>query len=656
MSLDAFNVISPVAISFFNKAHRFVHSEGEVDNEQFLEHLDLFFRFYIASWETWLELIGFVTPLDSKDLRNSFSEFAKSCETFESEPTSERYKEMLSTFSLFSTQWLSFEGSLRKYIKESLNLPTNVNVPIKMWELILLYEAKKSVKYQTSKKFDVKSFLSLLQHLIFLRRTSQVYMDLSLAQFFIYPNELRGFYSSYFLLLNDKEDLHKRIHAEMGGNGLGLTLIYPQLEEYETLYRYWAWENTPLEEDVQELEERASRFLEELKEYEIKTLISNWVAFETNLRNDPMNFIIAYLPYCSDVLLKYRFLLDTVEIPSEEAQLLQDRLRFHIDLAVNHYKSMFLPDENLKSKASKLVELLERVKSKIGVYSQASDMDEDFSELSKALLEFNTSFEEYTTKFKGHDYLGYLFEVLYRVSTGQAPIALLEEELEQVNSLFPDELQQELEEGRPLIHPFVKLTDEERDKLKRLFELYFYLKTALDEYIYTSDITGLENVWKELYGMLDFVSSLSKKMEEAQKSFDELIKKELEKRGVSTEEPSYLLKQLVYYSISEDKSIIDMSLRMLEDIMNNLSGIPLDKLPEELSDIRYVKDKLEELLGLLDELYEEHKPEVLEEAISIAVSLNPVISNLRLMVMDMLTDLQRKMEEYVKSGAKRSKE
>ncbi len=637
-------VTSRVVVETFNTAHRVIYAGIEGQQDLLMEHLDSVYRWYIPRWNAWLELLTLVIPLDTKGISSAFGEFSKAFENFSQELSPESLKSLLEAYKLFSVQWLSFEGELRKYFKTSLDLES-ADIPYKLWELLLVFEAKKNLKYQTERKFSTELFVSLLPDLVSFRRTSQFYLDLSLVQFFIYPEDLRGFYSAYFLLLNDKEERQQRIAVEsfqeLEHVRRNLCLYYP-LEAYPVLLDYLSFESLPLDrEDVKGLIERGERFLSELKEDLLKLFVKAFLSFETNLFSDVMNYVIFKVPFIGDILPKYRFILDTVEIPPQEAQLIIQRVNSSIDMAIEYYNSLFLPSDELKELRGRIVSVLESMKYRVEIAREPSDLDESFSELSRTVLEFNERFSNYSERFREHPYLSYLFELIYRVCTHQAPVSVIDDEIEQIEYAFPEELRAEVEEGQVRLHPFLKLDEREVENYKEVMRLYTELESALENYISIGELESLERVWNGLDSKLEFVEELKGKLAEAQRKFDEFIRKELERRGISAEVQTDLVKQLVYYSVSKDEVILDNIFKGLDNILSRLDEIPSKSLPEELADVNTLKEKTAQIIELLNEYCETGDEELIDKAISVTVSLEPVISHLQIVVMDMLTNLSK---------------
>ncbi len=643
---NLFEANSKVLNKFLNEALKFVKGY----ENQLEPSLDLLNKFYFEPWNLWLNLLKYIPDFKVTELESSMNALKESLELFLNEPNEEKYADLYASYLSLLSTWNSLEGTIRKVLSEKLNPQPGVEIPKKYWELALLILAKEGIPYQYD-PFSIEKLREMIPNLWSFRKTFNVYIDLSIGQFHTYPEEYRAFFSAYFKLLNALYEF------ERDGFDLNYQLLlkYLNVEDLEIFPQLLSYELSPV--DPQAIDnELLEAFWDSLAVDKLGYILVNESSYNANLKLDPDYRNISFLEDLSDLLPRYIFVVENINVPDEEFKLLRDFLKLAFEEAMEYYNGL-LVDRDLSQVWKELGTSLDELREE--ALNLKDEITEGFraklTKLSENAGLFLERFSSYREKLRARKYMDYLAELCLKANTLYVPSYVLAIEAGRIKVNIPWE--DPVERLANTLPPYLRLTEEEKERYLKVLDLNLRLADALEEFVELESMDPVREVWIELTDELPFLEKLEEKMNSEKERFERIVREVLAGRGLKDVQ-SQVVKLLAFlkHRFSEEELSEEERLE-LEDIANRIAtsidytinelqkNLP-EELPDEFKDFNEVLELSAKLLDALDAFLEERNLEHLDQALEISIKLDPLLKTLQHQLMDLYTNLQRRaMEE-----------
>ena len=640
-----FEANSRVINRFLNEGYKLVKG---VEEPRFEEASLLLETLYVSPWETWLSLLKFIPLFKIKDLEETFQGLKSSIAEFTSEPSEERFVNLYSSYISWLERWNSFEGELRKAFRETLEIPPDVSVPKKYWELLVLVLIFETLHYQYE-QFKRENLRELLGKLWSFRKTYPIYFDLSVAQFFTYPEEHRDTFSAYFKLMNALESLLPKEEVNQVPLDLLIKSDVNPSPYQERLSAELSLADTLSQEDVSD--ELISNFWKELSASRMGNLIVELNRYHESFASDLNYRAFSSFYWLLDILPNYLFVVENVRVPEGDLELMRANLRLSLSLTRDYLNGLLL-GKDLEERREVILRALERYEETL--LNLEDEITEDYREalreLSDAIFRFSEAYASYKRELdESKKYLSYLSDLVLKANLLYLPTYTLVIEAGRMRVAIPWE--DEEERIKNIIPVFYPLSEDEKNNYLEALDSFLEFASALEDFALTEDTSHLMDAWRNLYSKFSFLDklreSVMRKYEEFEKEVSALFK------GLGHEKVKSPLTKLLGYiklklreaTSDEDKEkvleIADRAALVIEESLKNLEENLPEELPEEFSSFDEVINLSDELLNNLISFIEEGNEEALDSAIEISLKLEPVLSQLQVELTRSFTNLYK---------------
>jgi len=216
---------------------------------------------------------------------------------------------------------------------------------------------------------------------------------------------------------------------------------------------------------------------------------------------------------------------------------------------------------------------------------------------------------------------------------------------------------------RNMIPVFYPISEDEKKEYLAALDDFLRFADALDEYALTEDIEVVREAWKTWFSHFNFLSSFRDKVMKEYEKFEERVGAFFKARGQEGVK-SPIAKLLAYLKLTYDEAkdeekkeeIFELAERIIlviDDYLKNLEENLPEELPEQFSSFEEVVKLSEELISTLDAFLEEGKLELLEEAIKIALKLEPVSTQLQMELTRAFTDFSQPPQSDNQEGGEK---